>query len=130
MKLQTFLSKQFILYGIVGIFGMVVDISVFFFCIHLGFPIIIAQWISAFSGFLHNHFWHHFHVFSHTQKLKKTLFYSSILTIIIIALSGPLLQLIYALSLNILLSKLLVLVLSVFASFFIRRKYVFISSTN
>ena len=83
------LRKELFLYALVGILGVVIDSAFFALCLHLETPLIIAQWIGAIAGSTHNFVWHYAVVFSHNQTLSKTYVYSTLLTIITVILSGP-----------------------------------------
>jgi len=122
-------SRQFISYTLVGFLGAAIDYSSFFILLHFGTHILIAQWLSGFLAFSHNHVWHHFKVFDHNQKFKITYPLSLLLSIISIILSGPLL-LWFDQYFHVFISKILVSIIMIFAVYLVRRKWIFVNNAT
>ena len=119
-------KKELIWYLLVGLLGVVIDYAGFFFFKWLGLTILIAQWIAAIIGSLHNHLWFHYAVFDHNQHIKRTSFWSFWLVVIGIALSGPALLAVNYMLNNLVLSKLVVIAFFTVLQYVIRKKVIFV----
>ena len=124
--INFFLCKELISYSLVGLLGAVLDFIAFILLIMYGTEPLIAQWFAAMLGFSHNHFWHHFLVFKHNQEFKKTYPFSMAITLVAVALSGPLLVLLARWIENIWLNKAVIMVIFMILIFVVRKKWIFI----
>lgn len=118
--------KEALRYIWVGIAGAVIDFAVFYLAIYFAVPVLAAQWLGALTGFTHNHLWQHYKVFEHNQRLRKTYSLSLIISVISIALSGPLLVFLDSFIHYYWISKLIILLATFLVLYFIRRKWIFI----
>jgi len=119
------LQKELFLYVVVGALGVAIDSVFFALLLHFGSSLIFAQWIGAVIGSTHNFVWHYAVVFSHNQTLGKTYFYSMILTVVIVLLSGP--MIVYANNFfpSVWISKAAVIVITAALSYILRKVYIF-----
>ncbi len=122
---EHFFTKEFVKYVFVGGFGAIIDFTVFILLISFSNPIMISQWLAGIVAFSFTHIWHHYFIFSHNQKLKKTYLISLIINLTSIGLSGPLL-LLMSLFLNIWLAKIIITAFFTIIVFVVRKKWVFI----
>jgi len=118
------------LYVLVGVLGTGVDFGSFYLALQADTPVIVAQWVSAFLGFTHNHVWQHYGVFDHNQQFPKTYGFSLFIAIISISISGPALLLLHAFILNIWICKVLVAGTTFVVLFWIRKRWVFTHSDH
>lgn len=113
------------LYVATGLVGAMVDFLFFALALSLGAPVVPSQWFGATAGALHNSLIHHFVVFSHDRKLKHTAVPNTLLSIVTIALSGPLLPIVgYAVG-DIWMGKVLLLALTAVSTYAIRKFVIF-----
>ncbi|MFZ2682295.1 MAG: GtrA family protein [Patescibacteria group bacterium] len=119
------LQREVYLYIAVGILGLVIDFACFFLAQNLGFSLIVAQWIGATVGFAHNHLWHHYKVFSHSERLTKTTTWSFIMSVVSIILSGPLLLGLNSLVDQVVINKILLLIVISLLQFLVRKYWIF-----
>ena len=119
--------KQLTFYIFVGVIGSVVDFAVFAGLQSFAFATVTSQWSAALIGNSHNHLWHHYKVFDHNEKFKKTYSFTLILALIIIISSGPVLLGLNHFFDNIWLSKVLLLPLTGVIGFVIRKYFIYFS---
>lgn len=119
------LSLEAILYVSVGLIGMMIDFGCFFALLNLSVLPIVAQWTAAMAGFLHNHLWHHFFVFKHQQNFTRTTFWSTVFSVLTIAISGPLLILLQKVFDNFIFNKIVVIGLTTVFLFTARKLFIF-----
>lgn len=121
-------KKEITNYIAVGLLGMIIDFAIFYLALYFKIPILIAQWCGSLSGFTHNHIWQHYKVFKHNQKFEKTYIISMIISIVSIVLSGPILLLLNILIPLIWLNKIIILGFTFIVLYFIRKKFIFITT--
>ncbi len=119
------IKKEIAGYLIVGIIGFTLDTLCFFYARQWGISILVSQWIGASVGAIHNQLWHHYAVFDHSQHIGKTSFYSLILLIVSIAISGPLLLAIQTIISHLLISKILLIGIITLVGFSIKKCIIF-----
>jgi len=117
--------NQFTFYLIVGILGACIDLVSFFVFQKIGLSILFSQWLAAFIGNTHNHFWQYFKIFDHNQTFYKTYVFSLILGIILILLSGPVVILFDAIFNNLIIAKLITFPLIGLIGYFIRKWFIY-----
>jgi len=83
--------NQILFYLIIGMVGACLDLATFLFFQKIGLSILVSQWIAAFIGGTHNHFWQFYKIFDHNQTFYKTYVMTLLLSIVLIISSGPLL---------------------------------------
>lgn len=113
------------LYLAVGLIGLGIDSAVFFSLLSGGFGVLVSQWTGAGIGALHNSLWHHYAVFDHDKKLRHTVGPNVAISLGTVAISGPLLLFLGTVSGDIILSKILVLGVTTFGTYFLRKLLVF-----
>lgn len=118
--------KEALRYIWVGIAGTVIDFAIFYLAIYFATPVLAAQWLGALTGFTHNHLWQHYKVFEHNQRLRKTYGLSLIISVISIALSGPLLVFLNTLIPFYWVNKVIILAVTFLALYLIRKKWIFV----
>jgi putative flippase GtrA len=118
-------TKEVSLYITTGILGSLIDLLSFTVALWLGASPIIAQWLGASIGAIHNSLIHHYVVFAHDKKLSQTFLPNSLLSITTIFASGPALLLLNHLTHNIWLSKVLILAITAIISYLIRKIIIF-----
>lgn len=114
-----------VLYVAVGLIGAAVDFGVFFLLIYFGLPLLVAQWLAALLGFLHNHLWHHFFVFKHNQDFRVTTFWSSFFSVVGVVVSGPAILLLQKVFDNFILNKVIILGITTIVLFCLRKFFIF-----
>lgn len=119
-------GREALLYVFVGLIGLGVDFACFFLLTRLGLALLLAQWTAATVGFLHNHLWHHFVVFKHDQSLARTTVQTTVISVISILISGPLVVDLSRLINNAYLSKAIVIAALTVALYAIRKLYIFL----
>ncbi len=119
------LRKELFLYVAVGMLGVAVDSAFFALCLHYQTPLIIAQWVGAIIGSTHNFAWHYAVVFSHNQTLSKTYIYSTLLTIIVVLISGPMIVYLNRFLPSIWISKAGVIFFTAIFAYLVRKIFVF-----
>jgi putative flippase GtrA len=119
--------KETLRYIWVGIAGAIIDFIIFYLAIYFAVPVLAAQWLGALTGFTHNHLWQHFKVFDHNQRLRKTYSLSLIISVISIALSGPLLVFLDSYIHYYWVSKIIILFGTFLILYSIRRRWIFIN---
>ena len=112
-------------YVMVGGLGLVVDFGSFWLFTSSGISVLISQWIAASLGFAHNHVWHHFWVFDHSQTLQKTSMRSLALSLASIVVSGPLTTGLFFFLHNVWLSKIVALGLLTVLLYVLRKIWIF-----
>ena len=117
--------REFSLYIIVGFFGLALDWGVFFLMLGQGYGPVVAQWVGAGVGAVHNSIWHHYAVFSHSLPLKNTAVPNTLLSFLTVAVSGPLLLLVSEWVGNIVVAKLVVLCGITLLTYFLRKLFIF-----
>ncbi|NQT50267.1 GtrA family protein [Candidatus Kuenenbacteria bacterium] len=122
---KFFMCKELISYTLVGLLGTVIDFIAFIVLILYGHSPLVSQWLAGLIGFTHNHLWHHFLVFKHEQKFKKTYTWSMIINVVAIAISGPVLILLNLYIPNIWINKLIILFVFMVIIFIVRKKWIF-----
>ena len=122
-------SKHFVQYIMAGSLGAFIDYVSFFIMLYFGVPSMVAQWLSGFFGFSHNHMWYHFKVFDHDQRFVQTYPISFVINITAILISGPMLVLLSQ-YLNIILSKILLTGIITVLLYLIRRKWIFVKKSS
>jgi len=117
--------REVTLYLAVGIFGLVIDSGIFFSLLYLGFSPLVAQWIGAGVGAVHNSIWHHYAVFDHDKKLRHTVAPNIAISLTTVGASGPLLQLLDHATVDIVFSKVVVLGVTTCGTYLLRKFLVF-----
>ncbi len=125
MNISKTLAKEIALYIVVGVGGVLVDAFTFWLALRFGAPTIFAQWLAAFAGSTHNFIWHYKLVFTHNQSMGKTYIYSTVMTGLIVILSGPLLLFVQSILENIWISKIVVIATTALFAYLIRKLYIF-----
>lgn len=126
---KRLLTREIILYLLVGVLGAVVDFGSFYYLKNVLRPL-YAQWLASFLGFSHNHLWQHYQVFEHNQSLERTYAVSLVISLLSVAVSGPALLALLSLGWNVWLAKLTVLALTTIILYVIRKKFVFFYSAE
>lgn len=119
------LFYEVILYIGVGLLGLVVDFLFFFLAQRVGWTLLISQWIGATAGFIHNHIWHHYKVFSHSEKFTKTTFWSVNVSALSILVTGPLLLVLQSIVPSVVVNKMLLIVIMSAVQFIFRKFVIF-----
>jgi len=122
---NTALQKEMIAYVLVGLLGAVVDFAIFYLALYSKTSILISQWLGSLAGFTHNHIWQHYKIFKHNQKFEKTYISSLIISVISIAISGPLLLLLNNFISFVWLNKIIILGFTFIILYFIRKIWIF-----
>jgi len=121
-------KREIIVYTIVGFGGAILDFLIFYSLIYAKTPIIIAQWFGASAGFIHNHLWHHYKVFTHSKKFGFTTTTSGTAAVIGVILSGPMLAALESIIPNLFINKIIIVGIITILLFIIRKKWIFTSS--
>jgi putative flippase GtrA len=117
--------REVSLYLVVGVFGLAIDSGIFFTLLYSGTSPMLAQWIGAGVGAVHNSIWHHYAVFDHDKKLRHTVAPNIAISLTTVGASGPLLQLLDSATGDIVFSKVVVLGATTFGTYFLRKFIVF-----
>ena len=125
--IKFFFCPELIPYTLVGALGTVIDFITFLALILSHHPPLVSQWLAGLVGFTHNHFWHHYLVFEHDQKFRKTYPASMLINFVCVAASGPILILLNQCIANIWINKLIDLVFFMIIVFIIRKRWIFVS---
>lgn len=118
-------TKEIVLYGIVGVVGVVIDTLTFWLLLQTALPLIVVQWFAAFAGATHNHLWHHFKVFDHDQGLRKTYFLGMSLAIVLVLASGPFIAILNRFIGLLWLSKAITISVTAVVSFIVKKFFIF-----
>lgn len=122
---KTGSGREVGLYLAVGGVGVALDTSVFLFAMASGLGPVFSQWLGAGVGAVHNSLWHHFAVFRHGRRLRHTAGPNILLSLATVAASGPLLQVMESSTGSIFLAKAMVLTATTFATYFLRKTFIF-----
>ena len=117
-------------YIIVGFGGAILDFALFYALFFLGTPILIAQWCGAGAGFLHNHLWHHYKVFTHSKKFRFTTTASGTAAIVGVIISGPALTILEKLIPNLFINKIIIVGIITIFLFIIRKRWIFTEKSH
>ncbi len=118
-------TKEVGLYLTTGVLGSLVDFLVFTLTLWIGFNTLQAQWLGASVGAIHNSLTHHYIVFNHSKRLRHTVLPNTILSVLIILVSGPILIFLDKLIQNIWISKIIILAMTAILSYLIRKLVIF-----
>jgi len=127
-KIKQLDRREIVAYLLVGFLGAAIDFGSFYFLKKIGLTNLLAQWSAGMIGFTHNHLWQHYKVFTHNQSMKKTYTISVVISIISIAVSGPLLVYLMTFGISVWLGKFFVLAMMTIILYIIRKKYIFLFS--
>jgi len=120
-------KKELFFYGVIGVVGLIIDFSIFFMLLFFNMPTLYAQWLAALAGSTHNHFWHHYRVFDHNQRFKRTYPIAMMISFVSVVLSGPLLVFMNEYVELIWVSKLVVIAIFTAIQYVLRKKIVFVN---
>ncbi len=129
-KIKQLDHGEIVRYLLVGFLGAGLDFVSFYFLKKFGINNLVAQWGAGMIGFTHNHLWQHFKVFVHDQSMKRTYSISVVVSIVSIALSGPVLIILTNMKINVWLAKFLVLAFTTVVLYYIRKRYIFIKTNE
>jgi len=118
-------SREVGLYLGTGLLGSAVDFAVFALALWTGFPPILAQWIGASAGAVHNSLLQHYIVFTHTKKLRHTVLPNTMLSLATIIVSGPILVLFVQVTGSVWAGKVIILVCTAVLTYVIRKFLIF-----
>ncbi len=117
--------NQIVFYLIIGMLGACIDLVSFLLFQKIGLSLLISQWIAAFIGSTHNHFWQFFKIFDHNQGFYKTYLMTLVLSIILVLLSGPFLLFLDEIINNVIISKLIIFPVIGVAGYLIRKFFIY-----
>lgn len=118
-------TREIGLYLTTGVLGSLVDFLAFTLTMWSGAEALVAQWIGASVGAIHNSLIHHYIVFDHSKKLRQTVLPNTLLSVFLIFSSGPLLVLLDALLDNVWIGKVIVLAATAVLSYLVRKLVIF-----
>jgi putative flippase GtrA len=112
-------------YGVVGVVGAALDFIVFYTALYLGLLPLIAQWAGAMTGFLHNHLWQHYKIFTHERRLTYTTTLSATAAFAGVVISGPVLTGLQHVIPNYAINKVIIIGFLMITLFLIRKYLIF-----
>lgn len=118
-------TKEVGLYITTGVLGSLVDFLVFTTALWSGLSTLLAQWAGASVGAIHNSLIHHYIVFDHSKKLRHTVLPNTVLSVLIILISGPTLIFLNKIIGNVWISKVVILSLTAILTYLIRKLIIF-----